>query len=46
MAALGVVTALAAVLVVPSLVWLLVLTHKGSLSDATPPATTGGAMSG
>ncbi len=33
MAALGVVAVLAAVLVVPSLAWLLVLTHRGVLVD-------------
>lgn len=33
MAALGVVTVLAVVLVVPSLTWLLWLTHRGTLTD-------------
>jgi cytochrome d ubiquinol oxidase subunit II len=34
MDALAVVTGLAVVLVLPSLVWLLVLTHRGQLADA------------
>ena len=36
MTALGGVTVLALVLVVPSLTWLLWLTHRGTLADTEP----------